>query len=68
MTLEKGQLVEIYIDPVTQHYREGVARLIKKLHETPDQEYWRVEFIADEDIGTYNRWVQRSTVKPLLPL
>lgn len=49
--LEKGQIVTIYEDPITQKKPEGKAKLIKRHHIVDNMEYWQVEFLDEK--GAY---------------
>ena len=40
-----GNKVMIYEDPITQLKPEGRGRLIRRVGQLPDQEYWRVRFM-----------------------
>jgi len=51
--MKKGDVVTIYDDPITKQKPEGQARLLKKLHDNPGQEYWQVKLIK------YNAVVER---------
>lgn len=44
--LEKGKVIRIYSDPITEFQFEGEAKLLKKLeHSSRVLEYWEVEFL-----------------------
>ncbi len=45
--MEKGQIVTIYEDPVTQTKIEGEAKLLGKIAENTNLEDWKVEFLDD---------------------
>jgi hypothetical protein len=49
--LEKGKIITVYEDPLTEKRPEGMARLIEQIGVKTHHnglEYWAVEFISDE--------------------
>jgi hypothetical protein len=56
MKLKKGNVVEIFHDPVTKQKSEGKAKLIKCEIKRPDEEYWQVVFLGDE--YKTSRWIK----------
>ena len=47
----EGQIVTIYEDPISETFKEGKAKLIKKEYDLPDGlEYWAVRFLDDDGI------------------
>ena len=59
ITLEKGEIVMVYRDPLTRQIEEGYAKLIKRIQRDPDteQEYWEVIFTADSSDLKVCRWI-----------
>jgi len=45
--MEKGQIITVYEDPITQTKIEGDAKLLGKIAENTDLEDWKVEFLDD---------------------
>lgn len=47
--MKKGDVVEIYKDPMTMMKLEGKAKLLSFIKPIPDfgLEYWRVKFLSD---------------------
>lgn len=56
--MEKGQIIMIYQDPITQQKPEGEAKLLKLEKDDPDQQYWKVRFLSDGFV-TF-RWIHKS--------
>lgn len=61
--MEKGQVVTVYQDPITEVYPEGKAKLIRRFDDygaAPNErlEYWEVAFLEDEGGETYNRLIK----------
>jgi len=56
--MEKGDIVTIYDDPLTESNPEGKAELITRLNTDGfNQEYWSVRFI--EDGYKTARWIKK---------
>ena len=47
--MKKGNIVDIYIEPITKVHFEGKAKLIKKISKTDIFEVWEVEFIDEQE-------------------
>jgi hypothetical protein len=47
--MKKGDIVTIYIDPLTKQKAEGQAQLIRFISEAHDMEFWKVKFLGGED-------------------
>jgi len=56
MPNQKGDIVMVYEDPVTEQKPEGKAELLKLIIPGTDQEYWKVRFIDDGTIVW--RWIK----------
>jgi uncharacterized protein YpmB len=61
--MEKGQVVTVYQDPITEVYPEGKAKLIRRLEDCglardKGVEFWEVAFLEDEGEETYNRFIK----------
>jgi len=61
--MEKGQIVTVFQDPITEGVPEGKAKLIKIVDDygaAPDKEleYWEVAFLDDKYSETYNRLIK----------
>lgn len=57
--LKPGETVKIYEDPWTQKKLEGEAKLIERLQEESDREYWLVEFTDSHE--RHPRWIKKKT-------
>ena len=45
--MKKGDIVMIYIDPVTETKEEGQAKLLKCPRTSRTIDYWKVKFLTD---------------------
>lgn len=55
--MKKGELINVYSDPITRERLEGQAKLIKKIQDLADgYESWTLEF-TDEPGNKYTRLV-----------
>jgi hypothetical protein len=56
--MRKGEIVNIYLDPITKQDYEGKAKLVKRLQTDnfPYREQWQVQF-PDDDGMKVNRWL-----------
>jgi rubrerythrin len=61
--LKPGETVKIYEDPWTQKKLEGEAKLIERLQEESDREYWLVEFTDSHE--RHPRWIKKLAVGPI---
>ena len=57
--LKPGETVKIYEDPWTQKKLEGEAKLIERLQQDSDREYWLVEFTDSHE--RHPRWIKKKT-------
>lgn len=48
--MKKDDIITIYESWRTQEKPEGQAKLVKKIMEGDDYEYWKVHFVNDERI------------------
>lgn len=55
---EKGDIVQIYLDPITRKDLEGEAELIKLLGGTYYNEFWEIKFCNDGQ-SAY-RWIHKN--------
>lgn len=61
--LQPGQVVMVYVDPITREVPEGKARLVARLIADPEMEYWKVLFLDDiprgrpKDLPYVERWI-----------
>jgi len=55
--MRKGEVVDIFEDPVSCLRREGRAKLIKLIRKDEDREFWEVHFLTDPSGDTYQRWI-----------
>lgn len=60
MPHKDGDIVKIFEDPLTEQRLEGEAKLISKVREDNDREYWVVEFTRDH--SRCPRWIKKSQV------
>jgi hypothetical protein len=60
-TMKEGDIVTIYLDPVTEKNPEGSARLLERLRDTRfTQEYWQVRFLSDCFVAA--RWIKKEVI------
>lgn len=56
--MKKGDIVTIYENPLTKEKPEGRAKLVKKICDDVDMEYWQVQFLPGER-NNYTRWIKK---------
>jgi len=54
-----GDVVRIYEDPLTEKKLEGEAKLIEKISDDGEREYWLVEFTRGHE--RHPRWIKKET-------
>lgn len=55
--MKKGDILEIFEDPITKIKSEGNAKLVKRLENfDQDMERWQVKFISDG--AKAERWIR----------
>ena len=57
--MKVGDEVTIYEDPLTCQKAEGKGRLIQKLQDNGEMEYWCVAFLSG-DRDQANRWIRKE--------
>lgn len=67
--MRPGDIVTIYLDPVTEQRPEGDAELVKQRElesgvfnygpHTSTLEYWSVRFVDDQDKAVYDRFIKK---------
>jgi hypothetical protein len=59
--MKRGDIVEIFEDPITCEKSEGMAKLVRLDIREEDQEYWQVRFLDDSPKSpTHGRWIKRG--------
>ena len=54
--MKEGEIVNVYQDPITNLIFEGDAKLIKKLGEDNEFEFWLVEFTDERGINYHRKF------------
>ena len=57
MPHKPGDVVRIYDDPLTEQKFEAEAKLVEKMLEEPEREYWLVEFTKGHE--RHPRWIKK---------
>ncbi|MHB8122615.1 MAG: hypothetical protein ACYDG4_10720 [Desulfuromonadaceae bacterium] len=65
MSNQKGNVVMIFQDPVTERQEEGPAMLQEFLFASENLECWRVRFLEDgnpkgKKAPLYSRWIRKT--------
>lgn len=59
-----NDIITIYEDPITEKIPEGKAKLLRKIYNKSDMEFWRVSFLNEKNLHqrTTDRWILNKLI------